>query len=306
MHAAYDADLVLKVRIGDPLSEECRFAAVTGTAVLFDDVTQRTTFGQLLTCRIIPEEIDLINTLQYVMHEMMHILVRLHFTCCCITTHACQHGRLLQALSNVRVLDTLSPGSMHILADMVSYRHDGSRQRVAEPRCPGLHMLYTAHSCHQLRYLSIHFKLAVIVQGFQMSLYRTFHSVARQEDIVQVLPESERVPASLGTRSVGPEFSIISPNALREARMHFGCPAMDKVLLGNELFGGGPDPPEHWSLRHQNVRATTRSPLHRNGDNGHRSGEHCMRHPPFCADMHANHWHGPWQAHRRKYDVVSD
>ena len=88
------------------------------------------------------------------------------------------------------------------------------------------------------------------MQGFQQDLFQTFLPAEGIQDVVQTLPEGQRVPMSLGSTPLGPEHSIITPNALREAQLHFGCPDMDKVLLGDDART---TPPEHWSLRHYNV-----------------------------------------------------
>lgn len=99
------------------------------------------------------------------------------------------------------------------------------------------------------------------MQGFNQFLFETFFSANTLEDVIQTLPEAERVPEVEGT--VGPEFSIITPNVVREARLHFGCPDMDKALLDDNVFGDRL--PEFWSMRHFNVlpssalRATDRS-----------------------------------------------
>lgn len=44
--------------------------------------------------------------------------------------------------------------------------------------------------------------------------------------------------------------AVITPNALREARLHFGCPTMESVLLEENFFRNG----NHWSQRLYNVR----------------------------------------------------
>ena len=94
------------------------------------------------------------------------------------------------------------------------------------------------------------------MQGFNQFLFETFFSANTLEDVIQTLPEAERVPEVEGT--VGPEFSIITPNVVREARLHFGCPDMDKALLDDNVFGDRL--PEFWSMRHFNVRSSPPPP----------------------------------------------
>lgn len=53
----------------------------------------------------------------------------------------------------------------------------------------------------------------------------------------------------VGPAGIGTYFTLISPNALREARAHFGCPQMAGVLLrGTDI------PLPFLSKRHYRVR----------------------------------------------------
>lgn len=86
--SAYDADLVMKVTSGVAFDDDCGPIIARGTPVLFDPDTRRPIFGHMLMCRTLPDgDVDLINTLQYVVREMLHILVR-HI---CLL---CMHARL--------------------------------------------------------------------------------------------------------------------------------------------------------------------------------------------------------------------
>lgn len=48
-----------------------------------------------------------------------------------------------------------------------------------------------------------------------------------------------------------PEAGVITPNVLREARRHFGCPTLERVLLEDGFLS---EPSSHWSLRLYEVR----------------------------------------------------
>lgn len=73
--AGYDADLVMKVTSGPPQSKECVGEFAVGKSFIFEPLTQRPIFGQIRMCRARPSNF-LPNTLQLVVHEFMHILVR--------------------------------------------------------------------------------------------------------------------------------------------------------------------------------------------------------------------------------------
>eukprot|EP00892_Ulva_mutabilis_P005907 jgi/Ulvmu1/3689/UM017_0105.1 len=89
------------------------------------------------------------------------------------------------------------------------------------------------------------------VLGFQRLLFETWAGVETLSDILEITPEADRPPPPPGVRApVGPEVKLRTPNALREARLHIGCPTMDAVLMNDQLFGN--TPPEHWSMRHYN------------------------------------------------------
>lgn len=72
--AAYDADIVFKVNSNVPIFPFCGRTAAIGNAVLFEPLTRRPIFGQLRLCNVKPTDF-LTNTLQFVLHELLHTLV---------------------------------------------------------------------------------------------------------------------------------------------------------------------------------------------------------------------------------------
>ena len=93
------------------------------------------------------------------------------------------------------------------------------------------------------------------LQGIRSNLFQMFVSAASLEDVMRIVPEADRAPTSSGAAPSGPEYSLITPNIVREARRHFGCPEMDSVLLNDVTFGI--EPSELLSRRHYNVRFPT-------------------------------------------------
>eukprot|EP00892_Ulva_mutabilis_P005909 jgi/Ulvmu1/3690/UM017_0106.1 len=82
-------------------------------------------------------------------------------------------------------------------------------------------------------------------QGMETNAFPTWEGAASLEDTVRATPDGERLPIPGG--GVGTAYDIITPNALREARLHFGCPDMDGVRLQDDLFDTRP--PEHLAVR---------------------------------------------------------
>eukprot|EP00892_Ulva_mutabilis_P005906 jgi/Ulvmu1/3688/UM017_0104.1 len=75
------------------------------------------------------------------------------------------------------------------------------------------------------------------VLGFQRTQFDSWVGVASIEDVLEI---------------TGPQVHLHTPNALREARAHFGCPALDAILLEDLQAVSSTDAQEHWSMRHYN------------------------------------------------------
>lgn len=65
----------MKVTSGIPGSPECSQAYSIGRPVLYEPLTKRPIFGQILVCRAMPSNF-LPAVLQLIIHEFVHILVR--------------------------------------------------------------------------------------------------------------------------------------------------------------------------------------------------------------------------------------
>lgn len=74
-YAAYDADMVIKVTSGLRASPECDGSDAVSKTGLFDTLTKRPIFGQIRMCSTEPTTF-LPITLQVVLHEIFHMLVR--------------------------------------------------------------------------------------------------------------------------------------------------------------------------------------------------------------------------------------
>ena len=120
--AAYDADLVIKVTSSPRDSPECVGEFAVGKSFIFEPLTQRPIFGQVRMCRAQPSNF-LPNTLQFVVHEFLHILVRCamymharpkkHESCAAVAAsevgkclqprrHACSRGRCYHAYAHFK------------------------------------------------------------------------------------------------------------------------------------------------------------------------------------------------------------
>eukprot|EP00892_Ulva_mutabilis_P005911 jgi/Ulvmu1/3692/UM017_0109.1 len=82
--------------------------------------------------------------------------------------------------------------------------------------------------------------------GMETNLFQAWQSARSVQDVIETLPEGERLPPGAG--GIGPSYSLKTPNALREARLHFGCPALDSVRLIDDVFNSTV-PSEHWAVR---------------------------------------------------------
>lgn len=89
------------------------------------------------------------------------------------------------------------------------------------------------------------------MQGLDKDLFPRWVGADTLDAIIRKTPASGPPPGSIGPTGIGTYHSFITPNVLREARAHFGCPQMDGVLMeeaGNRVT-------DHFSVRHYNVRA---------------------------------------------------
>lgn len=66
-------------------------------------------------------------------------------------------------------------------------------------------------------------------------------------------PAGRAPVGGVGPAGIGKYYSLVTPNALREARAHFKCANMAGILLKEDAFLTA-----HLSLRHYSVR-----PFHR-------------------------------------------
>lgn len=72
--------------------------------------------------------------------------------------------------------------------------------------------------------------------------------MSHREVYQEVAADSPPPPGGVGPVGLRDHYTLISPNILREARLHFGCPEMSGVLLAERLYLES-----HLSLRHFNV-----------------------------------------------------
>lgn len=96
------------------------------------------------------------------------------------------------------------------------------------------------------------FKRCPPLQGFQKDLFQTWQGARDIQDVVRTVTAAQ-APSVVGPQGIGLYRAMITPNALREARAHFGCPQMEGVLMEER----GLEVTEHWSMRHYNVRPQT-------------------------------------------------
>lgn len=87
-------------------------------------------------------------------------------------------------------------------------------------------------------------------QGFssKFGLFETWPSARGLGDVFRTVTPAEAARV-LGPQGIAPYNMLITPNALREARAHFGCLLMEGIVMEER----GERFTEHWSLRHYNV-----------------------------------------------------
>lgn len=86
------------------------------------------------------------------------------------------------------------------------------------------------------------------IQGFREDRFITWPGASSVDDIIRRTPAGESPVGGVGPDGIGGYYSLITPNALREARAHFACPQMAGVLLREGDFLSA-----HLSARHYRV-----------------------------------------------------
>lgn len=108
-YAAYDADLVVMVTTDAQDSEECGGAVAQAESFLFDPLTRRPIFAELTICEPMIAVFDFNNMLQFVLQNVLKILVRTSPThACCFTPerHDCylDYSAMLNAIVVLQVV----------------------------------------------------------------------------------------------------------------------------------------------------------------------------------------------------------
>eukprot|EP00892_Ulva_mutabilis_P001587 jgi/Ulvmu1/11429/UM076_0003.1 len=245
---AYDADVVVKVATAAEEDQRCDGVIAFAQPRLFETLTRRPTFGLIQFCSIEPEFGFAIN-MQTVVHELLHVL---GFNSALYGTYFGFEGGLFDVAAT-------SPGS----PTSVDYNYDyslgafpalvpavytldferGGVSPAAGPASPGLLEgltpgPYDPYSDNYYALFGLYDASPAPASGAPLQLLEYFYMEGGE-------PIRVRRPLLELLFGPAPEIGIITPNALREARLHFGCPEMETVLLQESFFG----PTSHWNQR---------------------------------------------------------